>query len=264
MEQKDNEKQMLLLHIDSSKPIDMNDFTRSLNAFGSLFTSFANKQGYGDMNAKLYISKIQEGSIDIIMDAIVGSASCIPFIEQANVFFEFVSYLNTVKNYILKHHKSPDGFSYADKKAFHDSLDMVTKNEGVMNVCTIQGHNVNQTFNNCNFITPNGTNLQEDLGIEMKQDMIPQTTEKIFRRELLELNQISDKENTRSNKGTIGNLHKKELVLFFDSEELKQKIIHCDANPLDKCFLVDVIIQELKGKPFAYKIVNLHEIVSID
>lgn len=63
----ENKQDILRIHIENSQPVEVADFTKTMNAFGALFVSFAQKNGKSkeEANAKLYVSKIIEGSIDI-------------------------------------------------------------------------------------------------------------------------------------------------------------------------------------------------------
>ena len=62
-----NEQEILRIHIENSQPIEISDFTKTMNGIGGLFSSFAQRNGKSkeEVNAKLYVSKIQKGSIDI-------------------------------------------------------------------------------------------------------------------------------------------------------------------------------------------------------
>lgn len=70
----------LLVHIEHSKPIELQDFITGLEGLGGLFRDFAAKNGQDkeQAQAKLYVEKIENGCIDIFLcDAV--SASLIPF-----------------------------------------------------------------------------------------------------------------------------------------------------------------------------------------
>ena len=93
---------ILLVHIKPSKPIEINDFTSSLNAVGNLFSSYVQKNGSCDeqARARLYIEKIEEGSIAIYLTELV-TATLIPFVENANTIFEFASFLKRTCDYYI-------------------------------------------------------------------------------------------------------------------------------------------------------------------
>lgn len=91
---------ILRIHISNSKPVEVADFTRTMNAFGTMFSCFAQKNGKSkeEANARLYVSKIAEGSIDIHLVELV-TASMIPFMENANLIIEFAKHIKSIYDY---------------------------------------------------------------------------------------------------------------------------------------------------------------------
>lgn len=53
----ENKQDILRIHIENSQPVEVADFTKTMNAFGALFASFAQKNGKSkeEANAKLYV-----------------------------------------------------------------------------------------------------------------------------------------------------------------------------------------------------------------
>lgn len=41
----ENKQDILRIHIENSQPVEVADFTKTMNTFGALFTSFAQKNG---------------------------------------------------------------------------------------------------------------------------------------------------------------------------------------------------------------------------
>lgn len=41
----ENKQDILRIHIENSQPVEVADFTKTMNAFGALFASFAQKTG---------------------------------------------------------------------------------------------------------------------------------------------------------------------------------------------------------------------------
>lgn len=75
----------LLVHIEHSKPIEVKDFIATLNAVGSLYSSYVkNNADCKEMaNAKLYVEKIEKGCIDVYLCELA-SCAMIPFMENVN------------------------------------------------------------------------------------------------------------------------------------------------------------------------------------
>lgn len=93
----------ILFHIEHSKPIEIGDFVKTLNAISGLFSDYVRKKcDYQDLTqAKLYVEKIEDGCIDIHLCEVV-SASIIPFIENANTLMDFSKYIKDIVTYYTK------------------------------------------------------------------------------------------------------------------------------------------------------------------
>lgn len=99
MEAKDT---VLKIHVEHSRPIEINEFTSALNAVGSLFSTFAQKNGdcKETAGAKLYVEKIQEGCIDVFLCEQI-AAGLLPFAENINLIFEFAKNIKSITEYFL-------------------------------------------------------------------------------------------------------------------------------------------------------------------
>ena len=51
---------------------------------------------------------------------------------------------------------------------------------------------------------------------------------------------------------------------MFDSDTLEDDILRSAQNPMLKGYIVDVIVQTVQGKPAAYKIMALHDVIDLD
>jgi hypothetical protein len=75
--------------IEYDEPIELTEFTKSLNAFSNHYKKYINDE-YGSerpVNAKLHIDKIKEGSI--VTTLVEYSAMALPFLGEANTVLEF-------------------------------------------------------------------------------------------------------------------------------------------------------------------------------
>lgn len=62
----------------------------------------------------------------------------------------------------------------------------------------------------------------------------------------------------------VGIFSKCPLGLAFDADELRDKILRSNDNPIKKGYVVGVIVQTFSGKPAAYKILNLHDVIALE
>ena len=65
----------------------------------------------------------------------------------------------------------------------------------------------------------------------------------------------------------IEELHKKPLALTYASELAEERIKHeireADDNVFKKGFMVDVNVKTVKGKPAAYAVVEVHDVIDL-
>lgn len=54
------------------------------------------------------------------------------------------------------------------------------------------------------------------------------------------------------------------MNVIFETDEIKNQMLHSDINPFNTAFVVDLKIQNIKGIPRVYRILKLHEYFEID
>lgn len=257
----------LLVHIEHSKPIEISEFISSLNAVGSLFSGFAQNKGDSKelSQAKLYVEKIEEGCIDIILCETV-TACLIPFMENINIIFEFSSYIKSVLEYFTKGIGPRPSLNLQEGKNFRDLLTVTAgDNKGEMTIGAINKDNKGHIFNNCTFNFQESNSAQNQLEKEVESIKIIQPTDEVHYRELMTIYQMrSDMNTDTGNKAVIDSISKKKLGVVFETDELKSRILNSDYNPTKKAFLVDVVAQTINGKQAAYKVIALHDTIDLD
>lgn len=251
----------LLVHIEHSKPIEINDLTKTLNAIGSLYSRFALKNGANEeiANAKLYVEKIKEGSIDIIL-TLVDIAPIIPIIADANVIMEFGKHIYDIFDYFMYGKGEKPKLDKKDCEDIYNTATITAKDRGsITNITVIDKRQITNTYygNPMNFSNANTIqNQSKDACTETEQDI------DFFSKVLMKLYQLQNTEKeTKGNKAIISKITNKKLPIYFATDELKQQILFADENPFNKLFVVDVELQTIENIPKAYKITALYEIL---
>lgn len=254
----------LLVHIEHSKPIEINDLTKTLNAIGGLYSRFALENGANQeiANAKLYVQKIQEGSIDIVF-TLQDVALALPIIAGVNTIVEFYKHIKGLFNKIKNKDKDLPRLTKKDCQDIHDVFSISAKdNKGIIAFDIGNKKQINfknSTFNNCTFNYTN-SNLLQNQTRELEQEIIEQNTNTTFSKVLMKLYQLQNTEKeTKGNKAIISNISNKKLPVYFATNELKQNILFAGENPINKLFVVDVELQTIENIPKAYKITALYE-----
>lgn len=264
---KENEANAILVHIEHSRPIEINEFTRSLNAIGSLFSSYVKKEGGSKemAQAKLYVEKIEEGSIDIILVEII-TAGLIPFAENVNTILNFSSYLKKTIEYFTKSIGPKPELDLQEAKDLKDVFAITSgDNKGTTSIGALVKDNKGYVFNNCTFTFNESNSAQNQ--IERDIELCRQTSPDgdVYSRQLMTIYQMrSDMRTDCGNKAAIDAISKRKLGVVFETDALKERILHSDENPAKKAFLVDVVVLTSGGKPVAYKVMALHDVVDLE
>ncbi len=262
-----NKADALLVHIEHSKPIEVSDFVTTLNAVGNLFSIFA--QGHGDTkdisNAKLYVEKIEEGCIDIILCETV-TAGILPFMENMNIIFEFSSYIKDVISYYTKGHGKKPKLGMQECKNFKDLFTVTSgDNNGEMTIGAIFKGNKGNIYHNCTFNFPESNSAQNQIAREISGMKEVSPTSIPHKRVLMQIYQLrNDSSSNTGNKAIIDDIFRgKKLSVVFESDDLRSRILFSDENPAIKAFLVDVVVQTIDGRPAAYKVLELHDVIDL-
>ena len=263
----ENMPTILLVHIKPSKPIEINEFTSSLNSVGNLFSSYVQKNGSCDeqARARLYIEKIEEGSIVIYLTELV-TATLIPFVENANTIFEFASFLKRTCDYYIHGIGDKEELSIADCSDFNNMFSLIAgDNKGELEIGAITKGDGNNILVGCtlNYIDCNKGKNQIKKEADRLKSLTP-ASEK-YSRQLMTIYQLrSDMGNDIGNKAVIEGISKKRIAVVFETDELKEKILHSDSNPVKHAFLVDVEVQTVNEKIAAYKVLSLYDIIELE
>lgn len=260
------EQTMLLVHIKPSKPIEINEFTSSLNAVSNLFTSYVQKNGSCDeqAQAKLYVEKVQEGSIIVYLTELV-SSSILPFIENANLIFEFATFIKNTCDYYIHGKGEKEELTISECNDFNNMLNMVAgDNKGEMEIGAVVKGRGNNILVGCtlNYTDCNAGQNQFKKEADRLKALAP-VSEK-YSRQLMTIYQLrSDMGNDAGNRAIIEGISKKKVAVVFETDELKERILNSDCNPVKYAFLVDVEVQTVNERIGAYKVLALHDTIEI-
>lgn len=261
-----NNNNVLRIHIKNSQPVDVSDFTKTMSAFGTLFSNFAQKNGKSkeEANAKLYVSKIIEGSIDIHLVELA-SLAVIPFVENSNLILDFAKHIKSIYDYFVLSKGDEPELNVPELKGVHDMVSIPANDRnGLMTVQVINDNAGNVIFEGCTFNHIEGNGIQNQSDNALKERKALSNEGDIYRKQLMAIYQVRKDGADRGNKGVIDAISDRKLGLVFDSDTLEDDILRSAQNPMLKGYIVDVIVQTVQGKPAAYKIMALHDVIDLD
>lgn len=254
----------LLVHIEHSKPIEIEDLTKSLTSIGKLYSMYAEKNGISaDMaKAKLYVEKIEHGSIDISFVECVAATGLIPFVENCNQLIDFAKHISEFFGYLTMRDRPKPNMSASQLKAFDDFLELTSKDErGQCSVSVVNNGKVE--FSGCTINYHQSNDSQNQIRKEV-ESMQAQVADSVKEKVLMKIFQINANTESRANKAIIDSVCNRKLPITYANEDVKSQILADDINPIKNVYIVDVEVMTVEGQPTVYRILKVHETLPLD
>lgn len=194
-------------------------------------------------------------------------AALIPFIENANVIFDFAAHIKSTYDFFIKGEGAKPELDIQECKNYKDVLGIVASDpRGTMSIGAINKADKGNVYSNCTFNFGDSNSAQNQLWKNIEELKAKEPIAEVYNRVLMQIYQLrNDSSNDVGNKAIIDDIAPgKKVSLLFDSEELKSTILFSEANPTQKDFQVDVKVQTINGKLNAYKVIALHDIIDLD
>ncbi len=257
----------LRVHIKNSKPIEISQLAASMNSLGNLYSSYVhnNAESVDMAQAKLYVEKISEGSIDIYLQELF-SASVLPFMENANTIIDFAGYIKTALSFFIHGQGEKPDLSIQDCQDFNNVLSIPAADvNGSMEIGAVVRGDNNSVFNHCTFNFTEGNSGQNQLRQAIQEMKSLEPANNTYRSQLMRIYQMrSDMKEDKGNKAIIEEISKNKIPVVFDTDELKNRILNSDSNPVKRAFFVDVEVKTINSRIVAYNVLALHDVIDLD
>jgi hypothetical protein len=260
---------VLTIRIDTRDPVELQDFTASLQAFEAQFRRHY-EHTHPDTDAAeatLVVKTVRSGSI--IVDVIAVLAPIIGDVERIKTIIDYVDMIREkIGPWLKPGGRNPEA-SVKDLQSFHRAVASIAKDtNGSLDL-------------KARFVSKNGSGdevrsefalssqearmVQQNIAAEQIERQAPSQSE--FKQVVMTLHQASlDEARTgkaAGEKGIIETIGEKPLKLVYASDLAGQRIkseIRDDGNPLRKAFVVDVNVETVRGAPHAYRITQVHSV----
>ena len=255
---------VLNIEIKNNEPLELTELTKTLISISNQYNNHSEKNGFSESerNAKLYVKKIETGSI--LLDLVeFGSVSVIPFMESTNTIIGFAQFLKSSIQYFLKSEGEKPELSIQDCKELSQIVSPIAKDKSSQ-------LNINVTHNGdiINYVSINSnesTALQDILKLEIKEKQELKNGDIIENAFMV----FSQTKNSISGKG--GNkviiddaLPNKAINVIIPDKKMKRQIIKGEDNPNNFSFQVDVKVKTADSRIVAYEVLKFHDKFPID
>jgi hypothetical protein len=268
-------KPYIIVKLQTKNPIELGNFVAEFTSIASQFDKFI-KQHYPDLasEAEILVKQVKRGSIVIellpFLPLIFGTETLSP-IEHVNAVNEFVkNYGSKLSAYFKKDGKF-DAASRSDLKDFLGSVTAIATDpdgkasieaavfeDGKKKIRAALKFNSKQALRAAQQIEAHQAELEHVEHADHERVLM------VFRQANVKNAPVGKKSGERV---MIEDISDRELPLVYASDLAEQRIKHeireADDNLFKKGFIVDINVQTMGGRPVAYRVTNLHQVIDL-
>ncbi|MEZ5870761.1 MAG: hypothetical protein R3D32_02740 [Nitratireductor sp.] len=263
----------LTLTIDTKDPIELGSFVGMFTSLGNEFERFI-KESHPDLkdDANFFVKEVRAGStiVDIIPELVIAA----PFISQMDQILIAEEFIKRWGVRLTKLIKGEDGPGQDTKNALKDWADAVEAiardpdGSHTLELATFEDgkREIKAAFK---FSTQEAKSARRT--IELKKQELDKKDSADHRRVLMVFTR-SDINNVDVGKRSgelvlIEEISQKPLALMYGSnlseKQIKHEVREADENVFKKGFVVDVNVQIKGGKPVAYAVTHVHQVIDL-
>lgn len=260
----------LSIRLDLGEPVEISDFAALFAGMGGQFEEYL-KDEYPEAagSVRMYVREVRNGSV--IADLFANIPDLIEYMDSALIVMGFASlFSKRVRSWI-----AGTPVAGAKKPVLRDAADtlrvVANANKGKATLTSYRHHNgIWQETIEAEF-TPNDARAASRTIQKQKEDL-DAITNADYSRVLMtfkrsDIGKVSV--GIRSGERVIiQDISDDDMPLIYASDlteaQVKDLMINTDENIYHKGFVVDVNVQRRNGRPIAYSITNIHQIIDID
>lgn len=264
----------IILNIDVKQPVEIGDFVSVFTALSSQYEKFM-RANYPDLSpdADIYVTEVRKGSIeaDLLPWALASLPAIISVMDQMQIVENFIrAYGNRLSAYFAIGGRDKDANS-SDLKDFMGAVRAIANDPngaGTLEAVTYEDDK-KQVRAAIKFSTKQAKTAVVE--IEAHRRELEKEDSAQYKRVLMTFRQSNIKD-TELGKRTgervlIEDISDKDLALIYASDLAEQRIKHeireADDNVYKKGFIVDADVEIKGGKPIAYRITHVHQVIEL-
>ena len=263
----------IVLNLKTKNPIELTDFVSAFTSISNQYEKFI-RAHYPDMSsdANFFVREVRAGSIEaeLIPWALQGLSAVVNVIEQVEIVVKFVQNYGGALSPYLGGSKSPE-VTRSDLKDFMGAVSAIANDpNGHATLRAVAFEDGKKKIKAAiSFDTSEARQAQRQ--IEDQQVMIEAKESADHQRVLMVFTQSNIKDATMGKRTgervRVEEISPRDLPLIYASDLAEQRIKHevreADDNVYKKGFVVDVNAQLVNGKPAAYRITNVHQVIDL-
>lgn len=261
------------LKLDTNEPIEMGAFVGAFTAIAAEYNHFAKGDLSRPQDASLYVKDVRDGCIeaDLIPWAAGLLVGAVAFLASLNTIDEFIERYGAR----LSKYKKPGGrvedATKAELKHFGDQVAAIANTPGAtLEIAAIEIVSGEETKRAVfKFTSSEAREIERQVAdhkreLERSSDADKERVLMIFTRSDVRSSAVGKRSGELVR---ISAISKRSLPLVYASnlaeQEIKHEIAEAEDNVYKKGFVVDVNIEDRDGKPLAYRVTNLHQVIDL-
>jgi hypothetical protein len=260
----------IILRLEYKDPIELGDFVSTFTSIGNQFERFIRSR-YPDLKtgSEVFVKEIRPGSIEVDFIPYVGSIMAL--MEHAVVIEEFVRiYGERIGRYFNLGGRVKEA-SKSDLKDFMGAVEAVARDPQASSAIEAAYFEDGKKKIRAAFHFSTSAARKAVDEIEQHRREIEHGASSDYPRVLMVFSQSNIKDSALGKRTgervIIEEISDRELPLVYASdlaeERIKHEIREADENVYKKGFIVDVNVQLRGGRPVAYRVTNLHQVIDL-
>jgi hypothetical protein len=267
------EDEHLILKIETKNPVELSEFVGAFVGLGNQFEQFYDREYPTEKgNVRFYVREVRAGSIiaELVPHLFPAGAvlvAAMTAVKYANDLAKFVeTYGGRIKKYFKRGGRDTEA-SKGDVTDFLSTVQAVAHDsEGSLSLAVYENGTERVAFQ---FNTKEAKEAERNL-LEHRIEL-DQTTDVDHKRVLMVFKRTNVAHATTGKRSgelvEIDAIHPRPLPIVYASalaeERIRHEIAEVDDNVYKKAFDVDVNIEMRSGKPIAYRLVAVHDVIDL-
>lgn len=259
----------IVLEIQNEAPIDLVDFTKSLTGLAREHEASLRRSrpSIPIEETRLLVVDVRKGSI--ILEMVAALAPFVTTAETVNTAADFIGNLSSAFNFLRKTDgRLPDANTQQLKNLGDTVAAIAADTNGQLKIyARHENGEVIQEFR----VTKDDAQKIQNNAIAQRRELEHASTEQL-RRVIMRLHQSSVDDlrvgKKTSEKGIVERIDLIPRTLIYVSDaagrRIKNEILKPDGNPYQKGFIVDLDVETYNGRPRAYRILEVHDVIDLE
>lgn len=265
------------LKLDIDEPVEIGEFVGSFLAISSQYDRFMQREHPKESGgARLFVREVRVGCIeaDLVPWGLAAGGllvGAVRLMSGANTVHEFVERWGGTLSWMgKKKGKRLEGAAKSDLQAIMQQLAPIVSVSGSkIEISAIRFENGAQNVSAFHVVTSSEAAVAVENAAEQKREM-EQTTDADHNRVLMRFTRTDTKRGKVGKKAiekaVIESISSKELAVIYASDLSEQRIRHEIVERESvywKGFVVDVNVEYSQGKPVAYRVMHVHDVIEL-